>query len=156
MAKCWKNLTIWSHCSLKKKYFSKVFFLHHAPNLTFWHSFSNEIIKEFLKFWFWSNDSRPREAISISSDQIQFNSKLYQDFDHFSMEMIPFNSNLGYSRPLFLYVRLFNTIDSKQMFNLNFADDWIWTADVWFSKRPLNQQSHYHCPRSNSIFVLFF
>ena len=29
---------------------------------------------------------------------------------------------------LFLYFRLFNTIDSKQMFNVNFSDDWIQTA----------------------------
>ena len=25
----------------------------------------------------------------------------------------------------FLYFRLFNTAESKQMFNINFADDWI-------------------------------
>ena len=33
-------------------------------------------------------------------------------------------------RPLFLFFLLFNTVNSKQIFNINFAaDDWIWTAD---------------------------
>ena len=32
---------------------------------------------------------------------------------------------VGHSGPLFVYFRLFNTGDSKQMFNKNFADDWI-------------------------------
>ena len=32
---------------------------------------------------------------------------------------------------IFLYFRLFNTIDSKLMFNINFADDWIRTVDVF-------------------------
>ena len=31
---------------------------------------------------------------------------------------------------LFLF-RLFNTVDSKQTFNINLADDWIRTADLW-------------------------
>ena len=32
------------------------------------------------------------------------------------------------------------------MFNKNFADDWIRTADLWCRKRPLYQLSHNHCP----------
>ena len=34
------------------------------------------------------------------------------------------------------------------MFNKNnfFADDWIWTADLWYWKRPLYQLSHNHFP----------
>ena len=32
--------------------------------------------------------------------------------------------------PFFLYFRLFSTVDSKQMFNKNFADGWIRTADL--------------------------
>ena len=32
------------------------------------------------------------------------------------------------------------------MFNLNFADDWIRTADLWNRKRPLYQLSHNHFP----------
>ena len=35
-----------------------------------------------------------------------------------------------HSRPLLFYFRIFNTVDSKQMFNLNFADDWIQTMDI--------------------------
>ena len=36
---------------------------------------------------------------------------------------------MGHS--LFLNFRLFNTIDSKQMFNEFFAYDWIQTRDLW-------------------------
>ena len=32
---------------------------------------------------------------------------------------------MGHSLPLFLYSHLFNTFDSKQIFNINFANDWI-------------------------------
>ena len=28
------------------------------------------------------------------------------------------------------------------MFNINFADDWIRTADLWYRKQPLYQLSH--------------
>ena len=42
----------------------------------------------------------------------------------------------------FFFFRLFNTVDSKQMFNINFADDWIRSADLWYWKRPLYQLSH--------------
>ena len=41
---------------------------------------------------------------------------------------------MGYSRPLFLYFRLFNTVHSTQMFNLKFAIDWIRTVDLWCRK----------------------
>ena len=52
---------------------------------------------------------------------------------------------MGHSLSLFHYFRLFNTVGSKQMFNINFADDWIWTMDLWFQKRLLYQLSHNHC-----------
>ena len=32
---------------------------------------------------------------------------------------------MGHSRPLFLYFCLFNTVERKEMFNINFADDWL-------------------------------
>ena len=35
------------------------------------------------------------------------------------------------SRSLFLQFRVFNDADSNQVFNINFADDWIGTADLW-------------------------
>ena len=38
------------------------------------------------------------------------------------------------------------------MFNVNFTNDWIQTADLWYWKRPLYQLSHNHCPIS--YFVL--
>ena len=37
------------------------------------------------------------------------------------------------------------------MFNINFANDWIQTADVWYWKRPLNQLCHNH---SSTIFAV--
>ena len=51
-----------------------------------------------------------------------------------------------HSWPLFLYFRLFNTVDSKQMFNKIFANGHIQTADLWHQKRPLYQLSHNHWP----------
>ena len=47
----------------------------------------------------------------------------------------------------FLYFRLFNTVDSKQMFNKKFAEDQIRTADLWCRKQPLYQPIHNHCPK---------
>ena len=53
---------------------------------------------------------------------------------------------MDHSLPLFLDFRLFNTVDSKQTFNINFANDWIRTTDLWYHKQPLYQLSHNHCP----------
>ena len=36
----------------------------------------------------------------------------------------------------------------KQMYNINFADDWSRTADLWYGKRPLYHLSHNHFPIS--------
>ena len=46
--------------------------------------------------------------------------------DHFFKKM-------GQSRPLFLYFRLFNTVDSKHTIYI-FADDRIQTVDLWSRK----------------------
>ena len=32
------------------------------------------------------------------------------------------------------------------MFNINFANEWIRTADLWYQKQPLYQPSRNHCP----------
>ena len=54
---------------------------------------------------------------------------------------------MGYTRPLFLYFRLFNTVDRIQMFDIKvFADDWNRTADLWYWKLPLYRLSNKHCP----------
>ena len=53
---------------------------------------------------------------------------------------------MGHSRPLFLFFRLFKTIDSKQMFNKSFANDCIQTADLRCCRRPLYQLRPNHCP----------
>ena len=60
---------------------------------------------------------------------------------------------MGHSRPLFLYFRFFNTVDCKQMFNINFADDWIQTAHLGYCKQPLYQVSHNHVSSCLFIFV---
>ena len=41
----------------------------------------------------------------------------------------------------------FNTVDFKQMFNINFANYWIRTRDLWCQKWPLCQLSHNQCPK---------
>ena len=51
---------------------------------------------------------------------------------------------MGRSRPLLLYFRLFNSVDSKCSI-WNVADEWIWTLDFWNWKRPLYQLSHNQC-----------
>ena len=61
---------------------------------------------------------------------------------------------VGYSRPLFIYFSLFNAVYSKKIFDINFADDWSRTLDLWYRKRPLYQLSHNHFPQLP--FLLFF
>ena len=51
---------------------------------------------------------------------------------------------MGHYRPLFLYFRLFNAVARKQMFNVNFADDWIRTPDLWYWKQWHYQYSSHH------------
>ena len=46
----------------------------------------------------------------------------------------------------YFYFRLFNTVDSKHLFNINLANDWIRTAYLSYRKRSLYQLSHNHCP----------
>ena len=40
------------------------------------------------------------------------------------------------------------------MYKINFADDWIQTADLRTRKRPLYQLSHNHCPRNKYLIRL--
>ena len=58
---------------------------------------------------------------------------------------------MGHYLPLFLYFRLFKTVDSKQKFTI----DWIRTVNLWCRKRPLYQLSHNHCP-SILLFIRSF
>ena len=60
---------------------------------------------------------------------------------------------MGQSRNLFLYFRLFNSVDNKEMYIVNFADDWIRTAEVWYWKRLLYQLCHNHCPVKTFLIV---
>ena len=49
-------------------------------------------------------------------------------------------------RLFFLYFSLINTVEGEQMLNLNFANDWIWTAELWCWKWLLCQLSHNPSP----------
>ena len=37
---------------------------------------------------------------------------------------------MGLSQPLFHYFLILNSVDSKQMLNINVVDDWIGTSDL--------------------------
>ena len=37
------------------------------------------------------------------------------------------------------------------MFNINFADDWIRTADLWYQKQLLYQLTHNHIPHLSTV-----
>ena len=52
----------------------------------------------------------------------------------------------------FLYFSLFNTVYMNQMFNINFADGWIRTVDLWCMKQLLWQLNHI-LPQLNSLFI---
>ena len=53
---------------------------------------------------------------------------------------------MGHSRPLFPpFFRLSIQLTANKC-SINFADDWIRTADLRYRKRPLHQPSHNHCP----------
>ena len=54
---------------------------------------------------------------------------------------------MGHSRPIFLYFRFFNTFHSKQIYNLNFSNDWIRMGDIWYKRWPLCQLRHNQCPK---------
>ena len=80
---------------------------------------------------------------------------LHQNYDNwiYSTRLYLITFNCFYAKKaipglFFLYFRLFNTVDRKQMFRRNFADDWIRTADLRYRKQPLYQLSHNHCPLS--------
>ena len=54
---------------------------------------------------------------------------LIADLPHVSVKS-GFWSNGPY-RPLLLYFLIFTTVDDKQIFNTDFANDWYRTTDVW-------------------------
>ena len=53
---------------------------------------------------------------------------------------------MGHSRPLFFFIFVFSMQLTVYKCSINFADDWIRTADLLYRKRPLYQLSHNHCP----------
>ena len=63
---------------------------------------------------------------------------------------------MGHFRPLILYFSPFQYSWELTMFNINFANDWIWTADLWSWEQPLYQLSHNHCPFNNFVKTPFF
>ena len=59
-----------------------------------------------------------------------------------------------HSWPLFHYFCLFITVDSEQMLNNIFANDWNRTADLWCRNWPLCQLNHNHCPALIDLVVI--
>ena len=47
------------------------------------------------------------------------------------LHFFTFNKEWAIPGLFFLYFDLFNTVDRNQMFYINFADDWIRSADLW-------------------------
>ena len=64
-----------------------------------------------------------------------------------------FFKKAGRSRPLLIYFRRYNTVDRKQLivFNINFANDWIRTTDLWYRTQPLYHLSHNPFPSECSL-----
>ena len=51
-----------------------------------------------------------------------------------------------HARPIFFFIFVLSIQLTLNICSINFADDWIRTADLWYRKRPLYQLSHNHCP----------
>ena len=60
-----------------------------------------------------------------------------------------------HSWPLFLDVRLSVQLTVNNFQNINFADDWIQTADLWYQKQQIYQLSHNHCPTCFTVLIGF-
>ena len=95
-------------------------------------------IKSFYNFQFHFSQNT-FDAIEIYCFEFRF---IYS-FSFYSQNFFKW-AILGF---FFLYFCLFNTVDCKQMFNINFEDDWIRTTDLWCRKQPLYQLSHNHYPK---------
>ena len=83
--------------------------------------------------------ARPKHNTRKQTDQSRFH--------HIIVNTFCFYKNC-HSRHL--YFRLFNAI-----VRINFANDWIRTADLWSQKRPLYQLSHNHFPFLKELWRLF-
>ena len=63
---------------------------------------------------------------------------------------------MGYSRPLFLYFRLFCKQLTVNKCSIKVADDWIQTRVLWYWKRPLCQLRHNHCPTTTKMLCILY
>ena len=54
----------------------------------------------------------------------------------------------------FFFIFVFSIQLTVNKCSINFADDWIRTADLWYQKRPLYQLSHNHCPVNRLFLVI--
>ena len=81
---------------------------------------------------------------------------IYFAFALFSVLFLPRrHTHLNLSLSLFLngpfaasffFIFIFSIQLTVNKCSINFADDWIRTADLWYRKRPLYQLSHNHFP----------
>ena len=60
---------------------------------------------------------------------------------------------MGHPRTLFSLFSFFQYSWQLIMFNINFVDDWIRTAGLWYQKWLLYQLSHNHCPPFTSLYT---
>ena len=60
---------------------------------------------------------------------------------------------MGHSQPLFSF-RHSNTVDIKQMFNLNFVDDWNLTMDLWIESDNSTKWATTTSPASLFLFLI--
>ena len=94
-------------------------------------NFQSLKVLEFENSNFWSDS----DSVKYENFKVMFVHALWH----------PPYLKMSHSLPLYLYFFcLFNRADSKQMFNLNFAGDWIRTSDLWYQKRLYCQPSHNH------------
>ena len=91
----------------------------------------------------------PGISLTILLPMVKRNGTLYTFKNVYVLGCFFFKKE-GHSRPLLIYFLLFNTVDNeledKQMFNINFADDWSQTEVLWYRNQPLYQLSHNHFP----------
>ena len=56
---------------------------------------------------------------------------------------------------LFFFIFVFSIQLTVNKCSINFADDWIWTADLWYRKQTLYQLTHFHCLFRQCWSILF-
>ena len=51
----------------------------------------------------------------------------------------------------FFFILIFSIQLTENKCSINFANDWIWTVELWYRKLTLYQLSYNHCPKKGSL-----